>query len=147
MGFFLLIAAYFVPGSYDRKGAGQFLKDRLIRLGIPLLVYSWIISPLTWMVITYVTQGYLLPLGDYFPGAKFEGFIGAGPLWFVEVLLIFTAVYVAWRKIARPNAPVPPVQIDSRFPSSKAIALFAVLMAAAAFVIRLWLPMDWKISS
>jgi surface polysaccharide O-acyltransferase-like enzyme len=144
MGFFLLISAYFVPGSYDRKGAGQFLKDRLIRLGVPLLIYSWIISPLTWMVITYVTQGQLLPLGDYFPGVKFESIIGAGPLWFVEALLIFTLVYVAWRKIMRPNAPVPPVQTDSRFPSSKAIALFAVLMAAATFVIRLWHPMGWS---
>jgi glucan biosynthesis protein C len=35
MGLFLLISAYFVPGSYDRKGAARFLKDRLIRLGIP----------------------------------------------------------------------------------------------------------------
>jgi glucans biosynthesis protein C len=144
MGFFLLISAYFVPGSYDRKGAGQFLKDRLIRLGIPLLVYSWIISPLTWMVITYVTQGQLLPLGDYFPGAKFGNIIGAGPLWFVEALLIFTAVYVAWRKMFQPNAPVPPVQLDSRFPSSKAVALFAVLMAAATFMIRLWHPVGWS---
>ena len=48
MSLFLLISAYFVPGSYDRKGAGHFLKDRLIRLGIPLIIYSWIISPLTW---------------------------------------------------------------------------------------------------
>jgi len=45
MGLFLLISAYFVPGSYDRKGAGKFLKARLIRLGIPLAVYSWIINP------------------------------------------------------------------------------------------------------
>jgi hypothetical protein len=46
MGLFLLISAYFVPGSYDRKGTGRFLKDRLIRLGIPLALYSWIIRPL-----------------------------------------------------------------------------------------------------
>ena len=46
MGLFLLISAYFVPGSYDRKGAGRFVMDRLIRLGIPLAVYSWIIVPL-----------------------------------------------------------------------------------------------------
>ena len=117
MGFFLLIAAYFVPGSYDRKGARPFLKDRLIRLGIPLLVYSWIISPLTWLVITYVTQGQLLPWA-LFPRRKFEGIIGAGPLWFVEVLLIFTLVYVAWRKFFQPNAPVPPVQ--DRQPLSRA---------------------------
>ena len=40
MGLFLLVAAYFVPGSYDRKGAWRFVKDRLIRLGIPLAVFS-----------------------------------------------------------------------------------------------------------
>lgn len=41
MGLLLLISAYFVPGSYDRKGSARFLKDRLIRLGIPLVVFSW----------------------------------------------------------------------------------------------------------
>jgi surface polysaccharide O-acyltransferase-like enzyme len=146
MGFFLLISAYFVPGSYDRKGAGQFLKDRLIRLGIPLVIYSWIISPLTWVVITYVTQGQILPWWEYLPGVKFESIIGAGPLWFVEALLIFTVVYVVWRKIFRPNPPVPPVKTDSRFPGSKALVLFGILLAAATFAIRLWHPMGWNFS-
>ena len=40
MGLFLLMGAYFVPSSYDRKIGGRFLKNRLIRLGIPLAVYS-----------------------------------------------------------------------------------------------------------
>src|SRR5512137_2462680 len=85
MGFFLLISAYFVPGSYDRKGAGHFLKDRLIRLGIPLIIYSWIISPLSYVVVTYVTLGQVLPWWRYLPGAGLDAAIGAGPLWFVEV--------------------------------------------------------------
>jgi glucan biosynthesis protein C len=143
MGFFLLISAYFVPGSYDRKGAGHFLKDRLIRLGIPLIVYSWIISPLSYALVRYVTLGQTLPWWQYLPGVG-GSLIGNGPLWFVEVLLIFTAVYVAWRRFFRPNAPVPPVKIDSRFPRAKAIVLFAVLLAAVAFVIRLWLPVGWE---
>ena len=46
MGLFLLISAYFVPGAYDRKGGRRFLADRLIRLGIPLVIYGWIIRPL-----------------------------------------------------------------------------------------------------
>jgi surface polysaccharide O-acyltransferase-like enzyme len=145
MGFFLLISAYFVPSSYDRKGAGHFLKDRLIRLGIPLVIYSWIISPLTWVVITYVTQGQILPWWRYLPGFG-DAVIGAGPLWFVEALLIFTVVYVMWRKLFRPNPPVPPVKTDSRFPSSKALVLFGVLMASATFLIRLWHPMGWNFS-
>jgi surface polysaccharide O-acyltransferase-like enzyme len=145
MGFFLLIAAYFVPGSYDRKGARPFLKDRLIRLGIPLLVYSWIISPLTWSVINYVTRGQAMSWEQFLPGAG-GTLIGHGPLWFVEVLLVFTAIYVAWRRLFRPNAPVPPVKTDSRFPSSKAIVLFAVLLAAVSFVVRLWYPTGWEFS-
>jgi len=146
MGFFLLVSAYFVPGSYDRKSAGHFLKDRLSRLGIPLVIYSWIISPLTWVVVTYVTLGQITPLSKYLPGGGFEAIIGGGPLWFVEVLLVFTFVYVAWRRLFRPNAPVPPVKADSRFPSSKAIVLFGVLMAVATFAVRLWHPMGWSFS-
>jgi surface polysaccharide O-acyltransferase-like enzyme len=143
MGFFLLIAAYFVPGSYDRKGARHFLKDRLIRLGIPLLVYSWFISPLSYAVVSYVTQGQIRPWWQYLPGIG-GAVIGNGPLWFVEVLLIFTVVYVAWRRFFRPNAPVPSVKTDSRFPSSKTLVLFGVLMAAATFVVRLVWPMGWE---
>ncbi len=46
MGFFFMISGYFVPGSYDRKGGGKFLKDRLMRLGIPLVFYMVVIDPL-----------------------------------------------------------------------------------------------------
>ncbi len=37
---------YGAPGSYDRKGGGKFLKDRLMRLGIPLVFYMVVIDPL-----------------------------------------------------------------------------------------------------
>jgi fucose 4-O-acetylase-like acetyltransferase len=37
MGLFFLIAGYFTPPAYDRKGARQFVLDRLKRLGIPWL--------------------------------------------------------------------------------------------------------------
>jgi hypothetical protein len=43
MGLFFLIAGYFVPKALDRKGPVQFLKDRLVRLGIPLVAYSFLI--------------------------------------------------------------------------------------------------------
>ena len=143
MSLFLLISAYFVPGSYDRKGAGQFLKDRLIRLGIPLVIYSWIISPLTVVIVTYATQGQLQPWWTYIPGVN-SPLIGAGPLWFVEVLLIFSLGYVLWRRLFHPAAPVPSVETTSRFPSNAAIVLFALLTGAGAFVVRLWFPVDWN---
>ena len=45
MGFFFLIAGYFTPGPYDRKGPRSFLRDRLVRLGIPLLLYDLLLHP------------------------------------------------------------------------------------------------------
>lgn len=144
MGLFLLISAYFVPGSYDRKGAGRFFKDRLVRLGIPLAVYSWLIHPLLVYGFLYFTQGYRLSFSffitrQYF---RFGTWIGAGPLWFVEVLLIFSLFYVIWRLMGKKS--LSDAIIEDRFPSNIKIAFFAVLLGSATFLVRLWFPMDWN---
>jgi glucan biosynthesis protein C len=140
MGLFLLISAYFVPGSYDRKGAARFLKDRLIRLGIPLALYSWIITPLFVWEFFYRDTG--LSFWRYFPGQYFRttSLIGHGPLWFVEVLLIFSLVYVLWRLATR-SRPARPA-VEAPFPANHAIALFALLLGIAGFLVRLAFPMD-----
>ena len=39
MGAFFLLAGYFTPGSFERKGPASFLKERLLRLGVPLIVF------------------------------------------------------------------------------------------------------------
>jgi glucan biosynthesis protein C len=148
MGLFLLISAYFVPGSYDRKGTGRFLKDRLIRLGIPLAVYSWIIDPLFVYVGLALSEGLSMPLWRFFPAEYFREhgpLIGAGPLWFIETLLIFSLVYVLWRLLTRTRPAQPAV--EARFPGSGSIALFALLLALVAFVVRLWLPLGWNFES
>jgi fucose 4-O-acetylase-like acetyltransferase len=48
---FVMIAGYFTPAAYDRKGAGRFLADRVKRLGIPFLIYGVIINPLVHYVV------------------------------------------------------------------------------------------------
>jgi hypothetical protein len=144
MGLFLLISAYFVPGSYDRKGAGRFVKDRLIRLGIPLAVFSWVLHPLFVYVGLGMGYGYRESLWtfitvDYFAEYR-QPIIGAGPLWFVEVLLIFSLLYALWRLAFRPRSAA--ATVDTRFPGNGAIALFAVLLGVAGFLFRLVFPMD-----
>jgi hypothetical protein len=140
MGLFLLISAYFVPGSYDRKGAGRFLKDRLIRLGIPVVVYSWVINPL--FVYVFFYEDIRMPFWRYFPREYFENnaLIGAGPLWFVEILLIFSLVYVLWRLLTRSRPHE--AAVDTAFPGNGSIALFALLLGVAGFVARLVFVMD-----
>src|SRR5512143_3371646 len=92
MGLFLLISAYFVPGSYDRKGGHRFLRDRLIRLGIPLALYSWLIRPVLAYLDPIRFPAARLPFWTFLIGTYFknEALFGAGPLWFIETLLIFS---------------------------------------------------------
>jgi glucan biosynthesis protein C len=143
LGFFYLISGYFTPGSYDRKGTWPFLKDRLIRLGIPLLFYIVFIDP----IVEYAVVSRLgsIPisfgqfLGEYFGNYRS---LGTGPLWFIEALLIFTFFYVAWRLLVKPS--VTPPQRDGKPPSNLAIATFALLLAVVTFVVRIWLPIGWS---
>jgi surface polysaccharide O-acyltransferase-like enzyme len=146
MGLFLLISAYFVPGSYDRKGPGRFLKDRLIRLGIPLAVFSWVLHPLfmyVGLVLAYdLRLSFWRFIATEYSTKYSQPVLGAGPLWFVEVLLIFSLVYVLWRLLFRPQAPTVAAETQSKFPSNAAIVLFAFLLGVAGFLVRLAFPMD-----
>ncbi len=142
MGFFLLISAYFVPGSYDRKGARHFLKDRMVRLGIPLILFSWVINPV--FVYVFFYQDIRMPFWQYFPGKYFHHspVIGAGPLWFVEALLIFSLGYILWRLVSRPRPADPAAKHP--FPGNGIIALFALFLGFAGFIVRLWHPVGWN---
>jgi glucan biosynthesis protein C len=144
MGLFLLVSAYFVPGAYDRKGPGRFLKDRLVRLGIPLAVYSWLLRPPLVYLYLRSIQGLRLSWWRYFPSEYFKSnaVLGAGPLWFVETLLIFTVLYVVWRLLTGRGSGSPAA--ETHFPKNLSVALFALLLGVAGFLVRLWRPIEWS---
>ena len=143
LGFFYLISGYFTPGSYDRKGTWPFLKDRLIRLGIPLLFYIVFIDPIVEYAVVSRLGSIPISFGQFL-GQYFGNYrsLGTGPLWFIEALLIFTFFYVAWRLLVKPS--VTPPQRDGKPPSNLAIATFALLLAVVTFVVRIWLPIGWS---
>src|ERR1700735_3209378 len=59
MGFFFLLAGYFTPASLEKKGYAGFLKDRFLRLGVPLLAFIVILGPLTAAIVTWAQgQGF-----------------------------------------------------------------------------------------
>jgi len=133
---------YFSPGSVDRKGAGPYLKDRLIRLGIPLLLYMVVISPLfEYLVALYYNfQGAFGEfLSQYLKSSARS--LPVGPLWFVETLLIFSLFYALWRLLLKPATT--PAPSESKAPSNWAIAGFALILGVLTFVVRIWLPVGW----
>lgn len=139
MSLFFFISAFFTPLSCDRKGVAGFLKDRFGRLGIPLVVYFFLLNP----ALVYLVRR--------FHGLTQEGFFdfmrhhilsasGTGPLWFVLALLIFASIYTALR-LARPR---PPGQ-STPMPGNGAVLLFVLANGLAAFLVRLVFPAGWGI--
>ncbi|MHA4809117.1 acyltransferase family protein [Flavitalea flava] len=101
MGFLFFIAGYFVPGAYDKKGVGRFVRDRLFRLGLPLLFYMFILQPLAVFCISLFhgevvyPKGFVIGYSHYITNGRWLG--GTGPLWFCEALLIFCLGYALIR--------------------------------------------------
>ena len=138
MGFFFLIAGYFTPASYNRKGLARFFVDRLIRLGIPLAVYGVLLDPLT----NSIARAWGRPPATtepFFPDLIHRIFTADwnnGPLWFAQALLIFSAVYLAWRAWGGDQTRQP----DSPLPTFSGWFLTAVAVGAGALLIRQWVP-------
>jgi surface polysaccharide O-acyltransferase-like enzyme len=136
MGFFFLLSAYFTDLSYAKKGTAQFIKDRLIRLGIPLVFYSLVISPITSYLVYYFAKGNHITLLQYLSG--YDNWIDFGVMWFVAALLVFTMIYIGLERFFKTNA-------SKTLPAPKAyqILLFAVLLGIISFLVRIVFPVGW----
>jgi surface polysaccharide O-acyltransferase-like enzyme len=135
MGLFFLIAGYFTVPSLDRKGARLFLKDRLLRLGVPLIFYAFVINPLVSYTLAVNVWNYTGSLTQYLSEG---GAFGVGPLWFAQALLLFTFIYMAGRHWLQP-ATEPTAQ-RQKLPANGAIALYALAAGVLTFIVRLAFP-------
>lgn len=134
MAALFFIAGYFSAASFDRKGFATFARDRLVRLGLPTLLYIFVIGPLTQYFLskTWGKGGFghqwLTHLQDG------EWLSETGPMWFCAALLLFSLIYglvrlSGWReRKATPHGP--------------AILRFIVAMAAATFAVRIVVHAD-----
>lgn len=142
MGALFLLAGYFTPRSYDRKGRGAFLKGRLLRLGVPLLVFTFVLGPLSavgyWQMPSALT-GITTPL----TWQAYPALIGMGPLWFVALLLVFDFGYAAWRSLTGGQPAAPPA--DAKAPGYLSIALFIVALALASYLLRIVIPLGKEV--
>jgi len=158
LGFFYLIAGYFTPGAYDRKGPGTFFKDRLIRLGIPLLIYVFLIDPLIYYAIRVSEWGFNQSFWEIwgingsfwrFWRAHISSYRlygpGVGPMWFIELMLIFIVIYGLGRLLIGfvKNSSGKMDQPSSiGIPSNWVFAIFAFTLGVTIFLMRIWLPIN-----
>ena len=140
MGAFFMLAGYFTPGSFERKGAGVFLKDRLIRLGIPLIVFIFVLSPIASLGY-YLMPAELTGITTSPSWQAYPHLIGLGPLWFVAMLLIFSLGYVAWR-VLRPDSTKRQVPL----PGWLLIGGFILALALLSYLLRMVVPLGKDVS-
>lgn len=135
MGMFFFISAFFLLPSLRKKGMNRFIRDRLIRLGIPTLLFFFILFPLTIYIRNHLINGDSISFLFFIKTHEF----GFGPMWFVEALILFTTVYLF---LARMKLKVFPF-FSGMVPTPVNILLLAFLVGVGQFIIRIWLPVGW----
>jgi len=155
LGLFFLLGGYFTPNSYDRKGGYLFWKERIIRIGIPLLLYVVLINPV--MIYTLSLLG--IPPWDtspYLQGSFFDyyfimfqtwqGIIDffsfGGPMWFLRVLLLLTAIYTLLRQTMKFDTVRRRIPHEIEIPRFIYLLFLAIVLGLLTFVVRIFLPID-----
>ena len=146
MGLLFFVAGHFAAKSLQRRGVGAFLRERVLRLGVPLFLYVTVIHPF----IVYAINPWnakFPPFGqayaEYFRSGRFVS--GTGPLWFVEALLIFSVVLALASRSSKPLNP----SSSGRTPQLKTTHLLglAAVLAAASFAVRTVQPIGKNIQN
>jgi fucose 4-O-acetylase-like acetyltransferase len=110
MGLFFLISGMVTPGSVARKGPRRFARDRIVRLGMLLAIWTLGI----WTALIYAVHAAGGQHHSFWHALLHRHpFLEPGPMWFVEVLLVYSLGYAAWCQWAyatRPRSQLVPVQ-------------------------------------
>lgn len=121
MGILFFISAYLSTKSLEKHGSLNFIKERCFRLGVPLIIFVAVITP----IIIFI-----LP-GDNSKNIWLN--YATGPLWFVKVLLVFCLIYVLFKKCFTNSIKIQ--EIHTIY-----IVLTILITGIIAFFIRLVFP-------
>ena len=129
MAALFLVAGWLAHRSLVRKGSGRFVLGRLTRLGVPLVIFTTLVGPLTSVVGGWAEgEPGSGDLGSMFIGEVRD--LDTGPTWFLAALLVFSMAYAGWRR----GHPIrtSPTQLRARH-----LALAAAAIILGSFVVRL----------
>jgi hypothetical protein len=129
------VAGLLTGPSLERKGTARYLGDRMLRLGLPFIVYVLLVQPMLDYALEHRVGNARGSYWDAYVIADQQ--LDTGPLWFVGVLLVFSVAYAACDGIRRGLGSVR----GSRHPITVGhLLLAAAVVAPASFAIRLVYP-------
>lgn len=143
MGALFFLAGYFAPGSIDRRGAGDFARARLLRLGLPVVVWIFVLSPLASLAF-FLMPAELTGITAPPTLATYPALLGLGPAWFLVLLLVFALACALWRALAG-RRPAPKPALPSIPPVWAMVAATAGL-ALASYLMRIAVPLGREVT-
>lgn len=153
MGFFFLISGYFMVMSYDKNNGNEFLKKRIIKLGIPLLFAFLIMVPLQrYSYYIYYSGNTPLTFLEYYINVWFginglpDGFnitltfpeLNFGHTWYIEHLLTYSIIYWIIRKVFKNKL----IKNNANILSSWKIIFVGFLVTVSTLIVMIWYPFD-----
>jgi surface polysaccharide O-acyltransferase-like enzyme len=127
LGPLFLLAGWFSVRSIARRGPAGYARARLVRLGIPLLVFLALVEPVT---------DYLGNIRSESHGvAHYLATTEVSVLWFAAAVLTTSLGFAAWERVGRRRRPPVPL-------SWRVVALAAGIVAVSSFVVWLVLPLN-----
>jgi hypothetical protein len=141
MSIMFFIAGYFALAPLIKKGTKQFLKDKIIRLGIPFLLGVMMLAPLS-RFMAYRSQGYRTNyfyywFSEFFKPQNFTQY----HFWFLGVLLLFFSILCLAYLIFRDK--ISSVDIKAEKLSPLFVFFFITLTTGLYFVVNLFYSADY----
>jgi Acyltransferase family len=99
MSLLFFLSGCFVWRSLERKGTWGFLRDRFIRIGLPLAFAVAFLMPLALFPV-YLRTGAVPSLSGYWRAWRSLPFWPCGPQWFLGVLLSFNVLATMMHRFA-----------------------------------------------
>ena len=149
MGVLFFISGYFAAGSLHRKGAAAFVRERLVRLGLPTLFYMLVIHPFILLGLN-PWRAKFPPVKEFYVRYLSKGvFLGeSGPLWFAAALLVFCLIYAAVFALRREGAGrAARPGGSSSAPRGAMIVGFALILGLASGLTRLVFPIGTDVEN
>ncbi len=143
MALFFLISAYFIPASFEHKIPSKYLKERFIRLGIPIIFFVLIIFP----IFGIIMNNGRMSATDFLINKFFNlssGELSLGHTWFLLVLLVFSSCYALYYRLVKNKKPS--VRKLLEVPGNTKIIAFVLGLTIIMFIVRIFFhPGYWVI--
>lgn len=131
MSFFFLVSGLFAWTSLARRGAGGFLRNRLLRLGLPFAAVVLLLMPLA-LYPSYLESGGDPGIAAYWRHWRALPFWPSGPMWFLWLLFAGDVITAGlYRLLAGRRAAMLRLSQSARRHPAKFLAGLVLLSALA----------------